>query len=225
MTVREAIELAREMKQVDAGNYPDSLMLQFINECEGKVQTEFLHIADIDCQRYTMDDLDKKLIVGPPHDKLYYTYLCAMIDFVNGEYNKYNNAIIIANAFMAEWAAWFNRTHKRGGRLYLSTFLSAYAIAVKWGFEGTEEEWLEALRGKPGPEGPPPSDEKIAAAVDKWMAENPGGIQIDDTLKVGTDGKLGVNTTHEVEKDNTQPVTSAGVFTVIGNIESLLEAI
>jgi hypothetical protein len=57
------------------------------------------------------------------------------------------------------------------------------------------------------------------------MAENPGGIQTDNTLKVSADGRLGVNTTNEVEKDNTLPVTSAGVFTVVGNIESLLEAI
>lgn len=28
--------------------------------------------------------------------------------------------------------------------------LSAYGIAVKNGFEGTEEEWLESLKGTPG---------------------------------------------------------------------------
>lgn len=27
---------------------------------------------------------------------------------------------------------------------------SAYQIAVKHGFEGTEEEWLESLKGEPG---------------------------------------------------------------------------
>ena len=125
MTVRQAIELARVLKQIDQANYPDILMLQFLNECEGKLQTEFLHIADVDCQRYTEDDMDMDLIVGPPHDKLYYAYLCAMIDFTNGEYAKYNNSIIVANAFMAEWAAWFNRTHERDGGQYLGVFLSA----------------------------------------------------------------------------------------------------
>lgn len=164
MKVRQAIELARVLKQIDQVNYPDLLMLQFLNECEGKLQTEFLHVADVDCQRYTEDDMEMDLIVGPPHDKLYYAYLCAMIDFTNGEYAKYNNSIIVANAFMAEWAAWFNRTHERDGRQYLGVFLSAYAIAVKHGYSGTEEEWLESLRGpegqqgiqgKPGPQGAP----------------------------------------------------------------------
>lgn len=153
MKVRQAIELARELKQIDQVNYPDILMLQFLNECEGKLQTEFLHIADVDCQRYTEDDMEMDLIVGPPHDKLYYAYLCAMIDFTNGEYAKYNNSIIVANAFMAEWAAWFNRTHERDGRQYLGVFLSAYAIAVKHGYAGTEEEWLESLDGQDGADG------------------------------------------------------------------------
>lgn len=139
--------MARQLKQISPTNYPDALMLQFINECEGKIQTEFLRISEIDCQRYTEDDLDKPLIVSPPHDKLYYTYLCAMIDLTNGEYNKYQNAIVIANSFMAEWAAWFNRTHRRDGREYQGVFLSAYGIAVKWGYQGTEEEWLASLKG------------------------------------------------------------------------------
>ena len=166
MKVRQAIELARGLKQIDQVNYPDILMLQFLNECEGKLQTEFLHIADVDCQRYTEDDMDMDLIVGPPHDKLYYAYLCAMIDLTNGEYAKYNNSIIVANAFMAEWAAWFNRTHERDGRQYLGVFLSAYGIAVKHGYAGTEEEWLASLegpagpqriQGEPGPQGAPGS--------------------------------------------------------------------
>ena len=153
MKVRQAIELARGLKQIDRANYPDLMMLQFLNECEGKLQTEFLHIADVDCQRYTEDDMEMDLIVGPPHDKLYYAYLCAMIDFTNGEYAKYNNSIIVANAFMAEWAAWFNRTHERDGRQYLGVFLSAYGIAVKHGYAGTEEEWLASLEGPAGPQG------------------------------------------------------------------------
>lgn len=32
-------------------------------------------------------------------------------------------------------------------------YISAYGIAVKHGFEGTEEEWLETLKGLPGEQG------------------------------------------------------------------------
>ena len=189
MKVRQAIELARGLKQIDQVNYPDLLMLQFLNECEGKLQTEFLHIADVDCQRYTENDMEMDLIVGPPHDKLYYAYLCAMVDFTNGEYDKYNNSIIVANAFMAEWAAWFNRTHERDGRQYLGVFLSAYGIAVKHGYAGTEEEWLESLRGpegqqgiqgKPGPQGAPGT-----VSFDKLTEEQLA-------MLIGPEGKQGV---------------------------------
>lgn len=39
------------------------------------------------------------------------------------------------------------------------------------------------------------------------------------------DGVLHVKTTNEVEEDNTLPITSAGVHTLAGNIESLLSAL
>jgi hypothetical protein len=51
--------------------------------------------------------------------------------------------------------------------------ISAYGIAVKHGFEGTEEEWLDALS---------PSDEEIKQAVYEYINDNPVGI--DKTLTV-----------------------------------------
>lgn len=51
--------------------------------------------------------------------------------------------------------------------------ISAYGIAVKHGFEGTEEEWLDALS---------PSDDEIKQAVYEYINDNPVGI--DKTLTV-----------------------------------------
>lgn len=51
-----------------------------------------------------------------------------------------------------------------------------------------------------------------------------GSLRFDDTLKI-TDGILGVNTTDKVEADNTLPITSSAVDTVLGNIEVLLKTI
>jgi hypothetical protein len=47
----------------------------------------------------------------------------------------------------------------------------------------------------------------------------------DDTLTLGDDGVLKVNTTNVAAADNTLPITSAGVYTQIGNIAVLLETI
>ena len=145
--------MARNLKQVDETHYPDSMLLQFLNEVEGKVQTEVLMIAPEDTVRYGADDLTSEMIVTAPHDKLYYVYLMAMIDFVNGEYDRYTNSMNLANAHITEWAAWYNRTHRRGKPEEIGIYFSAYGIAVKHGYTGTEEEWLSTLKGEKGDPG------------------------------------------------------------------------
>lgn len=72
------------------------------------------------------------------------------------------------------------------------------------------------------------SDEQIALAVEKYMEENPidPGVQFetDETLTL-ENGILSVNTTDEMERDNTLPITSGGVYTVVGNIGAILDTI
>lgn len=72
------------------------------------------------------------------------------------------------------------------------------------------------------------SDEQIATAVEKYLDENPvnAGVQFEtDTTLTLKDGILSVNTTNEMEQDNTLPITSAGVFAQVGNIEAILKTI
>lgn len=71
------------------------------------------------------------------------------------------------------------------------------------------------------------SDEQIAAAVEDYLAENPAGVnfETDGTTLILNDGVLSVNTTDKTEQDNTRPITSAGVFATVGNIEALLKTI
>lgn len=72
------------------------------------------------------------------------------------------------------------------------------------------------------------SDEQIAQAVADYLTENPidTGVQFetDATLKL-ENGILSVNTTDQMEQDNTLPITSAGVYATVGNIEALLKTI
>lgn len=79
---------------------------------------------------------------------------------------------------------------------------------------------------------PPVKEEdngKVLAVVDgKWAAAEPpeSGVQFetDDTLML-EGGMLRVNTADVVEEDNTLPVTSAAVYTEVGNINALLATI
>ena len=80
---------------------------------------------------------------------------------------------------------------------------SAYQYAVEGGFTGTEEEFKEKL----------------------FAATNAGiQFEIGENL-ILKDGILSVNTTDQMEQDNTLPITSAGVFATVGNIEALLNTI
>ena len=59
-------------------------------------------------------------------------------------------------------------------------------------------------------------------------AEDVGAISklsIGNGLKFNTDGKLSVDTADTAEQDNTRPITSAAVYTKIGNIDAILKTI
>ncbi len=64
--------------------------------------------------------------------------------------------------------------------------------------------------------------------LEESVKENPSGggvdFETDATLKL-ENGILSVNTTDQMEQDNTLPITSAGVFATVGNIEAMLKTI
>ena len=127
--------------------------LIWLNEAEGLVQSEVLYLAAADMVEYTPEtDLETELLLRSPHDKVYRSYLVAMIDLANGEYNRYANTVEVFNTQFAELSCWYADRYRPadGGMEDRGYYLSAYGIAVKHGFRGTEEEWLESLKGKPG---------------------------------------------------------------------------
>ena len=70
------------------------------------------------------------------------------------------------------------------------------------------------------------TDDDIAEIVREVWESYSGEVDVktDETL-IMKDGILSVNTTDLMEKDNTLPITSAGVFATVGNIEALLKTI
>lgn len=52
-----------------------------------------------------------------------------------------------------------------------------------------------------------------------------GGVKVGHNLTIDADGTLSINTTNDIEQDNTRPITSAGVYATVGNIEALLKTI
>lgn len=66
----------------------------------------------------------------------------------------------------------------------------------------------------------------LVTSVNGIKADENGNVKIetDETLKF-ENGVISVNTTNDMEQDNTLPITSAGVFATVGNIEALLKTI
>lgn len=67
----------------------------------------------------------------------------------------------------------------------------------------------------------------IPRGRDGGGTEGGGGVdfEVDNNTLVMEDGVLRVNTTDLAESDNTQPITSAGVNMIVGNINAILETI
>ena len=73
------------------------------------------------------------------------------------------------------------------------------------------------------------SEAQISAAVEKYLDENPVDSGVNFTpgnaLELTDDGTLNVKTTDNAEQDNTLPITSTGVYTIVGNIGAILDTI
>ena len=129
---------------------------QWINECEGLVQTEVMLISPDECVRYDyQQNSNDELLAKAPHDKIYYVYLCAMIDFALGEYSKYQNTMQLFNAHFGEYMRFFAKNyHPADGEcVNCGYYLSAYGLAKLGGFSGTQEEWIASLKGEKGDKG------------------------------------------------------------------------
>ena len=72
-------------------------------------------------------------------------------------------------------------------------------------------------------------EDGVVAPVDAPTGSGSGAVSKDDIREAVenymTENPVEIKTTDAVEKDNTLPVTSAGVYTVCGNIEALLKAL
>lgn len=202
-------ELYAYIDTVKPNDFGEAVKNVWLNEVEGAVQSQVMLLAPEETVVYAYDpsdaQTDTELLVGAPHLKLYYAYLTAMIDFANGEYTNYSNTLTLFNTFWNEYAAWYSlNIHPADGKAeYAGYYLSAYGIARKHGYTGTEEEWLASLKGEAGPQGekgdtgatgakgdtgpkgdtgaPGPrgepgesaTDAQVSSAVDAWLTAHP----------------------------------------------------
>ena len=87
MTLRELLNKISDEKP---NSFSDAKLISFVNEVEAEVAEE-LHIDSAPVYTDADADLDKILLVTAPYDRLYISYVKAMIDYTNEEYDSYAN--------------------------------------------------------------------------------------------------------------------------------------
>lgn len=153
MKVDKLIKLVQTLKPPA---FDKEILLMWVSECEGMVLSEvhLVSVADIEPFALGADgSLPTAELTAPfPYDKLYTQYVLAQIDYANGEYTKYQNSMQMFNATYTEYVHYVAEVlAPADGRAKLKQYyLSAYAIAQKHGYTGTEEQWLASLHGADG---------------------------------------------------------------------------
>ena len=146
--------LAKILRELTPTEFSDEILMMWISNCENTILTDVLLASPEDCAE--INELnDAMMIVPHPWDKLYLPYMQAQVSHANGEYDHYANYIALYNAYRDEYARHIIETVSPICKEATSKgyYLSAYAIAVEHGYQGTVEEWLASLKGDKGDPG------------------------------------------------------------------------
>lgn len=152
MTIRNVLDYVDELYE---NVFSENIKLRWLNQLEAEIQTEVLLLDAEGIVQYTSEDLAATMIAPPPFDKIYEDYLIWRIALAQGEAERANNQQAVYEESYLAYVRFVCETINPGdGQAeQLRYYLSAYQIAVKNGFTGTELEWLESLTGADGQPG------------------------------------------------------------------------
>lgn len=114
------------VNSVKPHNFDNSVLIRWLNEVEGRIQTEIYLIDIHEIVQYDWSDswtsdrkaeeLAKELLVPAPYDDIYTTYILAEIDNANGEYNRYANTKAQFDKVFAEYSRYIAQHYAPGNR-------------------------------------------------------------------------------------------------------------
>ena len=115
MILKDVIE---NVDAVKPNAFTNEQKTRWISEVEGRIQSEIFLFAPAQVIAYEWaTDMNTELLAAPPHDRIYGEYLTAMIDFNNGEYNRYNNTVQVFNADFMEFMRWFAKHYRPADKI------------------------------------------------------------------------------------------------------------
>lgn len=117
MTIIEAINRIDALKP---NNYSQDDKVGWLSKLDGIIKEQIIDThedaAVTEFKGYDNDtNLSAELLVPSPYDDIYIRWIEAQIDYNNGEYSKYNNAMAMYNTSYSEYEKHYNRSHMPKG--------------------------------------------------------------------------------------------------------------
>lgn len=120
MTITEAINKIDSLKH---NTYSESDKVDWLSRLDSMVKRHIIDThegaEDVTFTGYDdSTDYSTELLVPAPYDEMYLRWMEAQIDYHNGEYNKYNNAILMFNSDYESYQNYYNRNHMPKGNSF-----------------------------------------------------------------------------------------------------------
>ena len=118
MKIREAVTQIDSLKH---NTYSTKEKIGWLSRLDGMVKRLIIDTheggEDITFSGYDdSTDQETEMLVPAPFDEIYIRWLEAQIDYANGEYDKYNNSILMYQATYDGYANYYNRNHMPKGK-------------------------------------------------------------------------------------------------------------
>lgn len=117
------IEAITRLDSLKHNTYTEADKIIWLSRLDGMVKKHIIDThdgaEDVIFTGYDSEtDLQTELLVPAPFDEIYIRWLEAQIDYANGEYDKYNNAILMYQAAYNAYANYYNRNHMPKGTTF-----------------------------------------------------------------------------------------------------------
>lgn len=121
MKIDEVINVVDALKP---NAYTKEEKIRWLSNLDSRVKVQIMDAHEdnqhTDFKGYdNLTKLETELLVSEPYDEMYLRWLEAMIDYNNGDDDRYNNAIILFNSAYDSYKRHYTRTHtplSRGDR-------------------------------------------------------------------------------------------------------------
>lgn len=117
MTVQEAIERADTLKP---NAYSDDVKYAWLSELDGRIKAEVLDkrmgFENLPVPDYGYESRTENLLAPAPYSEMYVYWLFMKMDFMNGEFDRFNNDAVLYNTAYLAFSNHINRNHAPAGR-------------------------------------------------------------------------------------------------------------